>query len=150
MNDYDKWVADNLRKRAAGNASFVLGTDVFAVIAEVPPVFDYRTLFQPVSEACAQSMTHMKDDVRIAEEPWKAADLLSCMAGALEVQFLKMIAKISRASRVLHVGTFTGFSALAFADGIGPLGEIASLAADGATADVARRCLAEAKIGQKR
>jgi len=40
-----------------------------------------------------------------------------CMVGSLESQFLKMQAMMLGAKRVLDVGTFTGMSALAFAEG---------------------------------
>lgn len=154
VNDYNKWIADKQRERASGNTSSVLGANISSMIAEdtaYPPAFEHQTLFQSAAEEYAQSMTSTptKDYVYIAEETRKADLFAPCMVGALEGQFLKMIAKISRASRVLDVGTFTGYSALAFADGIGPLGEVVTLEADKATADVARRCFAEAKNGRK-
>jgi len=40
------------------------------------------------------------------------------MVGALESQFLKMIVSLTGAKKVLDVGTFTGMSALAFAEGM--------------------------------
>ena len=40
-----------------------------------------------------------------------------CMVGTLESQFLKMFTKTTGASRILDIGTFTGMSAIAFAEG---------------------------------
>lgn len=40
-----------------------------------------------------------------------------CMVGTLESQFLKMYTKSVKAQRILDIGTFTGMSAIAFAEG---------------------------------
>lgn len=49
---------------------------------------------------------------------------MPCMVGQLEAQFLKMMAQLSNATRVLDVGTFTGMSAMAFAEGLPVSGEV--------------------------
>ena len=60
-----------------------------------------------------------------------------CMVGQLEAQFLKMMAQLSNAKRVLDVGTFTGMSAMAFAEGLPDNGEVVTIEFDPKTASVA-------------
>ena len=40
-----------------------------------------------------------------------------CMVGTLESQLLKMFTKSVKAQHILDIGTFTGMSAIAFAEG---------------------------------
>jgi len=62
--------------------------------------------------------TVASDNVRTAARITLEEELFApCMVGTLESQFLKMFAKTSRAQTVLDVGTFTGMSAIAFAEG---------------------------------
>ena len=62
---------------------------------------------------------------------------IPCMVGQLEAQFLKMMAQLSNATRVLDVGTFTGMSAMAFAEGLPVSGEVVTIEFDSKTASVA-------------
>ena len=57
-------------------------------------------------------------NVQVAAQITSEEDLFApCMVGTLESQFLKMYTKTVRAERILDVGTFTGMSAIAFAEG---------------------------------
>ena len=60
-----------------------------------------------------------------------------CMVGQLEAQFLKMMAQLANAKRVLDVGTFTGMSAMAFAEGLPSDGEVVTIEFDPKIASVA-------------
>ena len=60
-----------------------------------------------------------------------------CMVGQLEAQFLKTMAQLSNATRVLDVGTFTGMSAMAFAEGLPVSGEVVTIESDAKIASVA-------------
>ena len=60
-----------------------------------------------------------------------------CMIGQLETQFLKMTAQLTDAKRALDVGTFTGMSAMAFAEGLPSDGEVATNKFDFKIASVA-------------
>lgn len=95
------------------------------------------------------TMPPTKDFVVSAEETDKANLFAPCMSGPIEGQFLKMTAQIKKASRILDIRTFTGYSALAFADGMGSDGEVTTLDADNSAADVARNCFAKAMNGHK-
>jgi predicted O-methyltransferase YrrM len=52
---------------------------------------------------------------------------MPCMVGAMESQFLKMQCQIKGAKRCLDIGTFTGMSALAMAEGLPADGKVVTL-----------------------
>lgn len=60
-----------------------------------------------------------------------------CMVGQLEAQFLKMMVQLTNAKRVLDVGTFTGMSAMAFAEGLPEDGGVVTIEFDPNIASVA-------------
>ena len=60
-----------------------------------------------------------------------------CMIGQLEAQFLKMMVQLTDAKRILDVGTFTGMSAMAFAEGLPSDGEVVTIEFDLKIASVA-------------
>lgn len=154
IEKYNEWISQAQEGRAALGTSAVLGSKISAqVVADTaePPSFEFMTLFHDKAEEYASDMTTLssEDFVRIAEETEKAGLFAPCMVGKLEGQFLKMITQIKGAKRVLDIGTFTGYSALAFAEGLREDGEVVSLEADAPTAAVARSCLAISKHGAK-
>jgi caffeoyl-CoA O-methyltransferase len=61
------------------------------------------------------------------------------MVGALEGRFLELLVFASGARRVLEIGTFTGYSALSMAAGLGPDGRIVTCDLDPRALAVARR-----------
>lgn len=154
IDAYNKWIAEKQISRNAGVTSSSIGTKISAESYQDtphPPNFDHSTLFYDGAEEYAcQMTTHPSEDfVRIADETEKANLFAPCMVGAVEGQFLKMIAQIKNARRVLDIGTFTGYSALAFAEGISSGGEVVTLEADADAASVARRCFEKAEHGEK-
>ena len=68
------------------------------------------------------------------------------MVGRLEGRFLEMLLFASQATRVLEIGTFTGYSAIAMAAGLGPGGSIISLEVDPHHAVTARGNIAAAGL----
>jgi len=52
---------------------------------------------------------------------------MPCMVGSMESQFLKMQAMIKGAKKCLDIGTFTGMSAIALAEGIPQDGKVVTL-----------------------
>ena len=69
--------------------------------------------------------------------------------GKVEGGFLKMLAQISRAKRVLEVGTFTGYSALCFAEGLPDDGEVITCDIDPEATAMAKRYWADSEHGKK-
>lgn len=63
---------------------------------------------------------------------------MPCMVGAIESQFLKLVTQISGAQKILDVGTFTGMSAIAFAES-SPDAQITTLEFDETIAKTAQR-----------
>jgi caffeoyl-CoA O-methyltransferase len=62
----------------------------------------------------------------------------SMLTGRVEGRFLQMIVQLSGARRIVDIGTFTGYSALAMAEVLPDDGEIITLERDPAHADIAR------------
>lgn len=154
IDAYNKWIADRQVSRNESETSSTLGTLISTEPPKdtrEPPMFDHATLFHAGAEKYAAEMSSMptKDYVTIAEETNRAQLFAPCMVGAIEGQLLKMLTQIKKARRVLDIGTFTGYSALAFADGMDSDGEVVSLEADARTAAVARKCFTQAKNGEK-
>ncbi len=83
------------------------------------PVFPQNTLFHANAESYAMAQTSVSSaNVQVAAKITTEQNLFApCMVGTLESQFLKMYTKTTRAGRILDIGTFTGMSAIAFAEG---------------------------------
>ena len=70
---------------------------------------------------------------------------MPCMVGTLESQFLKRMCQIKNARKCLDIGTFTGMSALAMAEGMGDLGTVIPLE----IAQLAQQGFNECKVGNR-
>jgi len=68
------------------------------------------------------------------------------MVGRLEGRFLEMLVFATQATRVLEIGTFTGYSAIAMAQGLAAGGSIISLEVDPHHATTARGNIAAAGL----
>lgn len=71
------------------------------------------------------------------------------LSGHIEGQFLKMMVKSLRAKRVLEVGMFTGYSALAMAEALPDDGSLIACELDPYAAEFAQNCFAASPAGQK-
>jgi caffeoyl-CoA O-methyltransferase len=71
------------------------------------------------------------------------------VSGHVEGQFLKFLIHITRARRVLEIGMFTGYSALAMAEALPDDGEVVACEVDGYAAEFAQRCFDESPAGYK-
>jgi caffeoyl-CoA O-methyltransferase len=71
------------------------------------------------------------------------------LSGHLEGRFLAMLVRATRAWRVLEVGTFTGYSALAMAEALPADGRLVACELDPEAAAVAREGFAESPAGEK-
>jgi caffeoyl-CoA O-methyltransferase len=71
------------------------------------------------------------------------------LSGRTEGQLLRLLIRMIRASRVLEVGTFTGYSALMMAQALPADGELITLEVDPKAEAVARRYFAESEHGRK-
>lgn len=154
IDTYNKWVVSQQEERNRAKTSSSLGAKLVlqkAMDTASPPDFASDSLFHDQAEEYASDMTTLSsaDFATVATETERVGLFAPCMVGKLEGQFLKMVTRMTRAKRVLDIGTFTGYSALAFAEGMGTDGEVVTIEADAKTAEVARGIFAGAKHGNK-
>ncbi|KAL7568105.1 hypothetical protein ACA910_019503 [Epithemia clementina (nom. ined.)] len=114
---YNDWIKE---AQAGRNADWKFNV-TFDNVPDTPsaPHFPHNTLFHNHAEEYAMSQTSVaSSNVQVAAKITVEENLFApCMVGSLESQFLKMMAQNKKATRVLDIGTFTGMSAIAFAEG---------------------------------
>jgi caffeoyl-CoA O-methyltransferase len=71
------------------------------------------------------------------------------LSGHVEGQFLKFLVHVTQARRVLEIGMFTGYSALAMAEALPDDGEVVACEVDAYVAKFAQACFDESPSGQK-
>lgn len=155
IDKYNKWLKEKQTSRT--KSSSALATDLFVdggASEASSPDFDQPTLFHDGVEAYVNGMTSLSSSAfeTVVEETTRSDLYAPCMVGRVEGQFLKMITQMMRARRILDIGTFTGYSALAFAEGLpanDDSAEVVTIEADGPTASVARKCIDSASVGKK-
>ncbi len=79
-----------------------------------------KDLVLPEIETYAEAHSWTESDVcrALREETYRRMEFPQMVVGPLEGAFLKMMAQTVQAKRVLEVGTFTGYSALCFAEAL--------------------------------
>jgi caffeoyl-CoA O-methyltransferase len=71
------------------------------------------------------------------------------LSGHVEGQFLKFLVHVTRSRRVLEIGMFTGYSALAMAEALPDDGELVACEVDAYVAKFAQECFEESPSGHK-
>ena len=71
------------------------------------------------------------------------------LSGHVEGQFLKFLVHLTKAQRVLEIGMFTGYSALAMAEALPADGEVVACEVDAYVAEFAQKCFQESPVGHK-
>jgi predicted O-methyltransferase YrrM len=102
-------------------------------------------------EAYAERYTSARADVfeRLGAETNETQDAPQMMVGVIEGAFLSFLVGITQAKRVLEVGTFTGWSAIAMARALPPGGRLVSCDVNEETTAVARRYAEEAGVADR-
>jgi caffeoyl-CoA O-methyltransferase len=85
----------------------------------------------------------------LREETQRTMEYPQMVVGPLEGAFLKMMAQLVGAKRVLEIGMFTGYSALCFAEALPDDGMVITCEINEKSAAVARRYFAQAAYGHK-
>jgi predicted O-methyltransferase YrrM len=85
----------------------------------------------------------------LADETAALGDPAAMMLGKEQYTLFTFLARLTRSRRALDVGTFTGLSALAFAQGMGPDGRVVSIDRNPAWIDFARRHWSAAGVGER-
>lgn len=96
-----------------------------------------------------RTVTRPDHAVLNAVEASRAAGMPAIEVTAGQGKFLKLLAQVSGARRVLEIGTLGGFSTIWLARGIPDDGTIDTCEYEPAHAEVARRNLADAGVGHK-
>jgi caffeoyl-CoA O-methyltransferase len=102
-------------------------------------------------EAYAESHSMPESPVcrALREETQRTMPYPQMLVGPLEGAFLKMLVHLVGARRVLEIGTFTGYSALCFAEALPEDGTVLTCEVDEQSAAMARRYFARTPIGKK-
>jgi len=102
-------------------------------------------------EAYAERYTSARADVfdRLAAETETTQENHQMMVGVIEGAFLSFLVTMTRARRVVEVGTFTGWSAIAMARALPPDGSLITCDINEETNAVARRYAEEAGVADR-
>ena len=80
---------------------------------------------------------------------YEKTEIPEMQVGHVEGSFLRLMVRISRARRVLEIGTFTGYSALCMAEGLPDDGELVTLDFDEEATSIAKSFWAKSPHGRK-
>lgn len=103
-----------------------------------------------VEEYVGRHTTPMSDlHSRLWKETHAKTTTAMMLVGPLEGAFLRFLVRITQAQRILEIGMFTGYSALAWAEALPPEGRLITCDINPTTAEIARRYFAESPHGHK-
>ena len=110
-----------------------------------------KPMVLPDIEAYAETHSLAESDVcrRLREETNRTMDVPQMVVGPLEGAFLKIMAMTVGATRILEIGTFTGYSALCFAESLPDNGEVVTCDIDPESTAVAKKYWADSSHGSK-
>jgi predicted O-methyltransferase YrrM len=97
----------------------------------------------------AHSMTESEVCCALRAETYKQMDCPQMVVGPLEGAFLKIMAQLVQAKRVLEIGMFTGYSALCFAEALPDNGTVTTCEIDEESAALARQFFSRSPYGNK-
>jgi caffeoyl-CoA O-methyltransferase len=107
--------------------------------------------FPDETEAYAERYTSARAELfdRLADETRATQNAPQMMVGHVEGAFLSFLVSMTRAMRVVEVGTFTGWSSIVMAGSLPPGGSIVSCDINEETTAVARRYAEEAGVADR-
>ena len=102
-------------------------------------------------EAYAQAHSMPESDLcrALREETQRRMESPQMIVGPLEGAFLKMMTQLVQATSVLEIGTFTGYSALCFAEALPTDGIVITCEIDDESAALARVYFMRSPVGKK-
>ena len=110
-----------------------------------------KDLVLPEIEAYAEAHSWAESDVcrALREDTYRKMEFPNMVVGSLEGAFLKMMVRIVQAKRILEVGTFTGYSALCFAEALPGDGQVITCDIDEQSVGLAKTYWAKSPYGGK-
>lgn len=110
-----------------------------------------RPLVEQEIEAYAEAHSFPESEIckELREETYQCMELPQMVVGPLAGAFLKLMAQLVNAKRVLEIGTFTGYSALCFAEVIPPDGQIITCDIDPDSTALAKKYIGRSPFGRK-
>jgi caffeoyl-CoA O-methyltransferase len=110
-----------------------------------------KDLVLPEIETYAEAHSWAESDVcrALREETYRSMECPQMVVGPLEGAFLKMMTQVVQAQRVLEVGTFTGYSALCFAEALPDDGQVITCDIDAQSVALAKTYWAKSPYGGK-
>lgn len=110
-----------------------------------------KTLVSAEIEAYAEAHSMKESDACRAtrEQTYRHMECPQMVVGPLEGAFLKMLTQLKHAKTVLEIGTFTGYSALCFAESLPEDGTVTTCEIDENAASFARAHFAQSPHGKK-
>ncbi|WP_194852404.1 O-methyltransferase [Nonlabens antarcticus] len=119
----------------------------------ISPLDDYLlTQTSPASDALNELEMHSNNvdwDSAFAKAETGLHLEKEMLSGAVEGQFLQLLAAVSNAKNVLEIGSFTGYASLAIAEALPADGKLIACEFDRFTADFARKQLNRSEHGHK-
>ncbi|MGH7855462.1 MAG: O-methyltransferase [Candidatus Binatia bacterium] len=111
-------------------------------------MLDVRPIgIEDYAERCSTPLSGVHDKLWV--ETYAKTHSPGMMVGPVIAQFCKMLAAMTGARRILEIGTFTGYSALAWAEALPKDGRVVSCEINPEAAEIARRYFAESPHGSK-
>ncbi len=86
---------------------------------------------------------------KLKEETYDKLELPQMLTGRIEGRFLKMLAHLLNARRILEVGTFSGYSALSMAEALDDDGKLFTCEIDPKAIALARKYFEQSEHGRK-
>ena len=86
---------------------------------------------------------------RLEEETYEKLEIPQMTTGRIEARFLKLLARLVGATRILEIGTFAGYSALSMAEALPEDGELITCEIDTEAIDFAKRYFDLSSHGKK-
>jgi caffeoyl-CoA O-methyltransferase len=111
-------------------------------------MLDVRPIgIEDYTERCSKPLSELHDKLWV--ETYAKTHSPGMMVGPVEGQFLKMLAAMTGARRILEIGMFTGYSTLAWAEALPKDGRVVTCEINPATTEIAKRYFAESSHGSK-
>ena len=111
-------------------------------------MLDVRPIgIEDYAERCSKPLSGLHDKLWV--ETYAKTHSPAMMVGPLEGQFLKMLAAMTNARRILEIGMFTGYSTLAWAEALPKDGRIVTCDVNPETTEIAKRYFAQSPHGDK-